>query len=596
MKGYCKLAFFGVLVGAAVLNLLICFTNSVSGEYAVTEDGAVKTSLIRAARGILREIEYNEYDEALDRLYGESAALTEYIEANKRLTRGRESLPYLQRYTRDEAEEIAGRYDLTEKEAQGRLEVLGYCIGRLEYSLEYGDYLARLNMNAAQMSQVSIFDGSVARGAAKARADFYGLESLRISAEPEEGFTAAVGGGVCDLLALMAAAVCGVLYALGTREFAGKGNNGARGAGFGAAFIIGICCIYGGNILAADRLIGIGDLSRAVQSVSAFRSCCYPLSAGTFLGLGIICRAAVCLTVYLISAGIMGMESKGKRVFAGVVFFISAAFLGAGYFTSNDSGAGYPYKIIGVYRQANIFGEAVNPAGLLFLGICVGVTVSGIFAAGQLKKARDTALRQAEVDHYNRINERWAEARQIRHDIGNHMAAVSALLDKGDIEGARKYLGEAENELLGAPLPAKTGSAVLDMLIATKESEMKKEGVMLLTEFSADLSGGGISDFDLCVIFGNLLDNACEAAAKLSSEDRVVRLTVKRQMDMVMIYCENKFEGERPAKSGFATVKKDKVLHGNGLRGIRRAAEKYGGHLNVSDDNGVFSAAVIVRG
>ncbi|MDE6594102.1 MAG: GHKL domain-containing protein, partial [Oscillospiraceae bacterium] len=384
------------------------------------------------------------------------------------------------------------------------------------------------------------------------------------------------------------------LYALGTREFAGRGNYGARGAGFGTVFIIGICCIYGGNILAADRLIGLGDLSRAVQSISAFRSCCYPLSAGAFLGLGVICRASVCLTVYLISAGITGMENKVKRVFAGAVFFILATFLGVGYFTS--SGMGYPYKIIGVYRQADIFGEAVNPAGLLFLGICTGVTLSGIFAARQLKRARDTALRQAEVDHYNRINERWAEARQIRHDIGNHMAAVSALLDKGDIEGARKYLGEAENELLGAPLPAKTGSAVLDMLIATKAEEMKKEGVVLLTEFQADFSGGGISDFDLCVIFGNLLDNACEAAAKLSSEDREVRLTVKRQMDMVMIYCENKFEGERPGKNGFATVKRDKGLHGNGLRGIRRAAEKYGGHMNVSDDNGVFSAAVIIRG
>ncbi|MCM1578493.1 MAG: GHKL domain-containing protein [Ruminococcus sp.] len=590
MKKNFDLTFLGVLICAVLLNVMICFTGSGRGEYALTEKGAVKRSVIRAARDILSEFDVNEYGAALERLTGEAESLREYAEAKKRLIRGAESLPYLGKYTRAEAEEITERYVYSESEVQSRLELLDYCIERLEYSLSYKDYIAKIRENAEKMSKAGIFDGSIVRVAVRTAADFYGMENLRISAEPEEGIGLAVRGGVCDLLAAAAAVICGSLYGAMARKFAGGGR--LRQAGYGAAFVIGICCIYGGNILAAEKLLGLGELSRAVQSISLFRSCCYPLSAGAFLAAGVICRAAAALGVYLLSAGTAAAEEKRNKA-AGAAALSVILILSA---VLSSWETGYPYKITGVYSHVKIFGESADPAFLMILGIAAGTILCGIFSSHSVKAAIDMARQQAQVDRYNRINERWTEARQIRHDIGNHMAAISALLDKGDVEGAKKYLGEAQRELLGTSLPARTGSAALDMLIAVKADEMKKGGVCLSAEFTAEFRDGAISDFDLCVIFGNLLDNAFEAVSKLNGGDRTVRLTVKRQMDMVMIYCENKYIGERPSAGGFATSKADKRSHGQGLKGIRRAAERSGGHMDIRDGDGIFSAAVIVKG
>lgn len=589
------LLFAAVLMGAAAVNAFICFSGT--GKYAVTENGAVSTDVINAARVQLAGIDSSDYPEALSEIYGRIDSLTEYSEAKKRLIRGSESVPYLGKYTRAEAEEISGRYDFSEKETADRIALLSYCAGRLEYSLGYRDFLDNVNRNAENMSRVSIFEGSISKRAAKVRSDFYGLENIRISPDPEEGVLTVTESVSGAWIALAAAAVCGVLFAVRAGEAFGDIRRiRTYPAGFAAVFTVGICLVFGVSVLGGEVSAGLGELSRAVQSVGRFRSCAYPISVGTFIFIGVICSTVTALSVYLFTVGLVCCRGNCKRILVAVAAVVFELFAAAWELPFSLPSLMLPWDIMGKYGQTVILGEALSPGAVMAAGLCLRVILWSFFAARSLKGLENAALEKAQADYFRRISDRCTEARQIRHDIGNHLTAIAALLDSGDVDRARRYLGDVTDELLCPALPAATGSKVLDMLLFYKREEMQRMGIALQAELTADVSRFGISDYDLCVIFGNILDNAVEAVAILADGDRAVQLVVRGQMDMLLIFCKNKYIGETPSAVGFATAKRDKSFHGQGLSGIRRTVRKYGGDISISDEGGVFEISVIING
>ena len=110
-----------------------------------------------------------------------------------------------------------------------------------------------------------------------------------------------------------------------------------------------------------------------------------------------------------------------------------------------------------------------------------------------------------------------------------------------------------------------------------------------------------MSAFDLCAIFGNLLDNAVEAAAACagdsasgtSSTPEVV-LDVRPEKGFVAIRCCNPYAGElRPVAGTFATTKPGEG-HGVGLRSVRTTVERYGGVLTVDAAGGTFTAVAVI--
>ena len=140
--------------------------------------------------------------------------------------------------------------------------------------------------------------------------------------------------------------------------------------------------------------------------------------------------------------------------------------------------------------------------------------------------------------------------------------------------------------------PVNTGSLVLDSLLFSKSSEMKRKGIKLNTEFFIDFSENQISEYDLCSIFGNILDNAIEAAEKISPEERYINLRVKRHLDMICIICENPYN---EINEDLSTQKADKAYHGFGLKRVRKAAENYSGDVNINCSDGIFCISVLLN-
>ena len=141
-----------------------------------------------------------------------------------------------------------------------------------------------------------------------------------------------------------------------------------------------------------------------------------------------------------------------------------------------------------------------------------------------------------------------------------------------------------------------SGNSVLDALLTQKKLFCAEHGTALLVHADGKALEA-ISARDICTIFGNLLDNAAEAVMKLQDpKERIIQVEVGRTGEFLLIRVENRC-GEDVIVSAEGlprTTKRDKAEHGIGLKSVRLTAEGLGGSLNLSSEDGWFTAGVLL--
>lgn len=162
------------------------------------------------------------------------------------------------------------------------------------------------------------------------------------------------------------------------------------------------------------------------------------------------------------------------------------------------------------------------------------------------------------------------------HDYKNVIFALNGLAEKGDIEGIKEYLRQ-ENDLVSKKMfYIKTGNAVVDTIVNTKQSLAEQKGINLVVNaFIPEEST--ISDIDMATLLGNLLDNALEA--EIGEENPYVTIDMKQKKSFFVIKVKNKFT--REFKGVDETSKNDEEFHGIGMHSVREIVDRYDGELSI---------------
>ncbi len=577
----------------AVLNVLTSYITISSQEYVSYGSVSIKKSMLSNADEILSAYDYSEYPEAIAELQEEYSFYLEYINALEILN---DEIPPVYSENspiRRNAEEFISGHNISEIQAQNQMKLLDFCIERLNYSVGYSDYISSLNSNITDISSIGIFGNDAKKRAVKAKNDFYGFDNISISAESDISVNLLFSDRITDVLAVVMSIVCAVFLSIKCRTAVNGFSIGKSGTlVFSGLLVIAIAIVYLSNILIINSEIGLGDLSRSIQSVSEYRSCSYAISVGTLIIIRTAFKIAACVIVYLFCTKILLTRSKIGRVLC-IVLPVAAELL-LNYFDSQISLTALfkTESIIGKYRNSSVLGEYVSTSVIISVMCIVLLLIAFIAAKKEIDNTLLWAKEQAEKRYYDEINTKYTEAQMIRHDMKNHLTAIAILLDDGKVSDARMYLNEINSEMDSSKLPMKTGSPVLDALLFKKIDVMKKSGIALNINLTVNLSETGISEYDLCSIFGNILDNACEACNKLADNEKAITLTIKRQMDMLCIFCENRY---KYINEDLSTQKQDKKQHGIGLRSIRRIAEKYDGTLDIEFQNEIFKLSILLH-
>lgn len=186
--------------------------------------------------------------------------------------------------------------------------------------------------------------------------------------------------------------------------------------------------------------------------------------------------------------------------------------------------------------------------------------------------------------------------RSFRHDFKNHSLVLNAMLESGNMTGAKAYLTDLTEEINGVMPKFSTGNEVVNSLLSIKSSAAAKDNIKISIEGS--IPPQGIAPKDMCIIVGNLLDNAIEACRKLpKTVDRRITIQTGMEGNLLFISIRNPSSGSGTISADGLpkTTKSNSRVHGIGLKNVREIAKKYNGKLNVSTENSYFNADVLLE-
>lgn len=195
--------------------------------------------------------------------------------------------------------------------------------------------------------------------------------------------------------------------------------------------------------------------------------------------------------------------------------------------------------------------------------------------------------------HLEEVQRMYREMRGWRHDFHNHIQTMKAYRRLGENEKLDEYLAGLESDLAQVDTLVRSGNVKVDAILNSKLSLAKDKGISVNAKAVVPprLS---ISGIDLCVILGNLLDNAIEAAMKIDRpEDRVIRVYIDAKRDHLYISVTNT-SGERPRRIGGRYVSSKGGYHGFGLLRVDRLVDKYGGYIKRGDEEGAFTTEIML--
>lgn len=200
---------------------------------------------------------------------------------------------------------------------------------------------------------------------------------------------------------------------------------------------------------------------------------------------------------------------------------------------------------------------------------------------------------QSQIAAYKMLEEQYKRMERLRHDMKNHIIALQALLADGDMENMERYLRQMQKAGDMEPGEEATGNKVVDALLYQNRKKAEKRKISWECDVQIP-KPCPMDEMDLCVLFGNLLDNAMEACERLpKKEKRFIEVQAQQVKRCFLLEIKNSSCVQKAVKIG-TTLKTNPDEHGIGLGNVKGIVQKYGGVMDMEIEEDVFLISILL--
>ena len=229
-----------------------------------------------------------------------------------------------------------------------------------------------------------------------------------------------------------------------------------------------------------------------------------------------------------------------------------------------------------------------NQRQQLFLIIAAAILIFtlllGVLYQRNAKRTR-AALETLQLQHQleqnqlyiDLLTQKYRTLRQYQHDFKKHLAYIQQLARQNETGMIDTYIGAVYDDLQSGALLRLTGNQTLDLLLSDKLQQAKKQAIAFEIEYQPNVKLSCINALDLCVILGNLLDNALAAAAQ-SAERKIFCSFQQKNQYCSAITITNSSDSAPVMKNGIPQRPISAEQRGCGVQNVLNRAQKYGGH------------------
>lgn len=185
------------------------------------------------------------------------------------------------------------------------------------------------------------------------------------------------------------------------------------------------------------------------------------------------------------------------------------------------------------------------------------------------------------------------QMKTVRHDIKNQLIAIYGHIDKGNFDEAKNYINSITNNYLpNIQEYISTENEAFDAITNSKIAICNQKNIFMLVSIM-EKSLTDMNAVDIGVLFGNLLDNAIEAADK--TESRRISVEVQKEGEYLSIIVKNSIEKSvLENNNNLETSKKNKTMHGIGIKSVKAIVKKYDGMLQFYEEQNEFCCHILL--
>jgi Signal transduction histidine kinase regulating citrate/malate metabolism len=196
-------------------------------------------------------------------------------------------------------------------------------------------------------------------------------------------------------------------------------------------------------------------------------------------------------------------------------------------------------------------------------------------------------------EQYKNLSRNIEKAKATRHDHRHHLLTIQALIQSNDLDHLNEYINEylqiVSDDAVLTVCKNYAVNAIVQHYLKIADSEQ------IHTEVKISLPHQiSVSNVDLCIIFGNLIENALEACVRMTSDtEKYIHIHARLKGKILGITVDNSKEGAIIKKGNkFISSKRDEE-EGIGISSVKAVVEKYHGHIEFNETDKGFQVSIL---
>jgi sensor histidine kinase regulating citrate/malate metabolism len=227
-----------------------------------------------------------------------------------------------------------------------------------------------------------------------------------------------------------------------------------------------------------------------------------------------------------------------------------------------------------------------------FAVLCFAIIITHEKSKRQYEAELSRNIIHSGSDYYKKMHEMSEQLRIMRHDYKYHLTSMQKMIDDGDTSQVKDYLAKVSDGIDDSVVHDYCNNRVLNALLYGYAERCKAADIL----FSAKIipPPTEFDDYELCIITGNLLENAVTACQRTPLETKkYIELSMRPRESQYGIKVENSYDGvlRHEGKELFTTKKNG----GLGINSIKAIAKRHNGEYVPVWDEHKFSAFVVLK-